>query len=244
LAFPAQPPWPSCRSTGLRGPSPGRTIKSKRLIGTALMTFCLSFGDAFPVHAVRSSSSCRQRRSTLNYSYQYELPLLGFPKIAPLPIKVCCVLSKRTSRRGSTLGMRLPSLIHGPFSSFLTTSTVCSASHRAGLLHPAAGCGVRHVSGLRRQNLPMQAPFPSIDSVLPQWRLTLRSLPLDKSSCHVTATDSLSLFQFAADSFARRKRRAPAPLHGPANLRALLRCRVRCSSPTLPPMYCPLLPWA
>jgi hypothetical protein len=54
---------------------------------------------------------------------------MGFPKIAPLPFKVCCVLSKRVSRRRCALGERLPSLKRGPSSSFLTTSTVCSATH-------------------------------------------------------------------------------------------------------------------
>jgi hypothetical protein len=90
---------------------------------------------------------------------------------------------------------------------------------------------------------PMQASVPTAGSTLPLWRRTLRSLPLDNSSCHVTVTDSLPLFQLAA-SLSFDASADLQFLHGPANLRALLRCRVRCSRPTLPPAHCPILPWA
>lgn len=200
------------------------------------MTFCLSFGDAFPVRAVRSSSRDSRCRGTSSRAAPCELPLMGFPKIAPLPFKACCVLSKLASRRRSALGVRLPGLTRGPSSSFLTTSTVCSASRPAGLLHPAAGCGVRHVSGSRLWPGSMQASLLAIDSTLPQWRPTLRSVPLDNSSSHVTATDSLSLFQLASVPFARRKRRAPVPSAGQPtsglcsaaeSVAARRRCRLR-----------------
>jgi hypothetical protein len=141
---------------------------------------------------------------------------------------MCRVLSKHASRKRCAIGARLPSLTHGPSSPFLTTSTVFSASHPAGLLHPAAGCGVRHVSEPHRWRAPMHAPVFAFRSALSQWRLTLRSVSLDNSTCHVTATD------FPLDVPVRivhfRPTQAPcsSSLRRPANLRALLRCRVRC----------------
>jgi len=90
---------------------------------------------------------------------------------------------------------------------------------------------------------PMQASVHTAGSTLPLWRRTLRSVPLDNSSCRVTATDSLSLFQLVCSLWADASADFQF-LHGPANLRALLRCRVRCSRPTLPPARCPILPWA
>jgi len=176
--------------------------------------------------------------------FRNELPLLGFPKIAPLPFKACRVLSKHSSRRRCTLGARLPSLTHGPSSSFLTTSTVYSASHPAGLLHPAAGCGVRHVSGYRRRPSPMQAPVCAFGSTLPQWRLTLRSVPLGISSNHVTVTDSLSLFQLALVPIVRRKRRTPDSSAGQPTSGLCSAAESVASPPTLPPARCPILPWA
>jgi hypothetical protein len=197
------------------------------------MTFCLSFGDAFPVHAVRSSSCDHLCRGTSDHTGQYELPLMGFPKITPLPFKVCCILSKHASRRKSTLGARLPSLPHGPSSSFLTTSMVCSASHPAGLLHPAAGYGVRHVSGIvqsthRCKHLLELSdfPFPSGAGpfeVFPSTTAPVTSPRLIPSRCSSRVGHS-QLTQAPVSS----------SLHGPANLRALLRCRVRCSWLTLP----------
>ena len=56
-----------------------------------------------------------------------------------------CVHSR--TNRGSSFGPRLPSLDHVPPLSFHPTPTVYSAQHPAGLLHPATGHGVRHVSG-------------------------------------------------------------------------------------------------
>jgi hypothetical protein len=140
--------------------------------------------------------------------------------------------------------VRLPSLTHGPSSSFLTTSTVCSASHLAGLLHPATGCGVRHVSRYRRWLSPMQASVCAFGSTLSQWRQTLRSIPLDNSTSHVTATGFPLVIPARFDSLCSTQAPCFGSLCEPANLRALLRCRVRCSPPTLPPARCPLLPWA
>lgn len=208
------------------------------------MTFRLSFGDTFPVVAAHSSLCFSWCRGTSFHTVRYELPLVGFPKIAPLPYEARCVLSKLTSRRWWALGARLPSLTHGPPSSFFTTSAVFSASRPAGLLHPAAGCGVRHVSGFCLWSSPVQAPVVTFDSTLSQWRLTLRSLPLDNSPSHVTATR----FPLAVPARFVPLRSTQAPcsdsLCVPANLRALLRCRVRCSPQTLPPVCCPILPWA
>ena len=75
------------------------------------------------------------------------LTLLGFSKIAPPPFEVPVVLSQQDFRRGPAFGTRMLRLVRGPSLSFLTTSTVCSNRLPAGLLHPADGHGVHHVSG-------------------------------------------------------------------------------------------------
>lgn len=75
-------------------------------------------------------------------------PLIGFSKIAPPPLKVPVVLSQRDFKRNPAFGTRMLRLVRGPSLSFLTTSTVCSNRLPAGLLHPADGHGVHHVSSL------------------------------------------------------------------------------------------------
>lgn len=91
----------------------------------------------------------------------------------------------------ATFGPELPGSGHVPSLSFLPTSTACSAAddhplagknhpfHVAGLLHPAADLGVRHVSGLRdpeiawglpRDATPFEA-FPSPVALAPSPRL-------------------------------------------------------------------------
>jgi hypothetical protein len=62
----------------------------------------------------------------------------------------------------SPFGTTLPGVAHVPPAWFLTTSTAFSAHRLAGLLHPAAGPGVRRVSGRspssRRQNPSKGSP--------------------------------------------------------------------------------------
>lgn len=150
----------------------------------------------------------------------------------PLRRLSVCVLSKDSFRRRSPLGTKLPRFALGPPSLFLTTSTVYPASHRAGLFRPATGHGVRHVSGGRRLALGavandcihcLRAGHRSL------WRQTLRSFPLDSSSCRVTATDALPSLS-SASALPPDDACAEAWLYlcGRVDLRALFRCRVRC----------------
>jgi hypothetical protein len=104
------------------------------------------------------------------------------------------VLSRSSLLGRSSFGPRLPHLVLGPPLPFLTTSAACPAHRPAGLLHPATGHGVRHVSvvylGLDSCSvLPRCAAGGS--RVGPTWRRTLRSFSLDRSSCCVTAADTL-----------------------------------------------------
>jgi hypothetical protein len=91
----------------------------------------------------------------------------------------------------------------------------------------------------RRKSLPA-GKLPS------QWRQALRSVPLDSSSCRVTATDSLSpSVEHIGATSQRRKRRSSVvplrtirpqglvPLSSPLRVQLRERCRI-----------CPILPWA
>jgi hypothetical protein len=85
--------------------------------------------------------------------------------------------------RGPPFGPELPRSGRVPPLPFFPTSAVCSTRHPAGLLHPASGHGVRHVSG---------PPFSFARRLrtrarLSQWRSTLRSFPLPSRSVGVTA---------------------------------------------------------
>jgi hypothetical protein len=90
----------------------------------------------------------------------------GSSKIAPPPTSAPCVHSR--SNRNPTFGLKLPRLRLVPSLPFLTTPTVYAAKYRAGLLHPAAGHGVRHVS----------SPSP------PHWRDDPKAFPLLRNSPH------------------------------------------------------------
>lgn len=85
-------------------------------------------------------------RSAASIRKSVELPLMGFPKIAPLSIEVLTVHSRILFQGRVSIGTRLPSLIRVPPAPFLTTSVVFSGDYPAGLLHPAADYGVRRVS--------------------------------------------------------------------------------------------------
>jgi hypothetical protein len=112
--------------------------------------------------------------------------------------------------------------------------------HLAGLLRPAAGHGVRHVSsaeplaqrvGLAAGAVPDGAsPFEAFPSTaaVPRHRdrCPLAVLPrLPSQSSSIAAPD-------------------PVRVRLSVDLRALLRRRVRCSVPAFPPKRCPMLPWA
>jgi hypothetical protein len=105
----------------------------------------------------------------------------GSSKIAPPPVQMSCVHSR--AGRGPSFGSKLPHSELVPPLPFLSTSAVYSAGHPAGLLHPATGHGVRHVSGsplpFARRLRGGGLPFP--------WCTTLRSFPLRDSALRVTA---------------------------------------------------------
>jgi hypothetical protein len=131
-----------------------------------------------------------------------------------------CVLSR--VGQGPPFGSELPNSVLLPPLSFFPTSTVYSARHPAGLLHPASGHGVRNVSASR--------PTPAPEGLgplarLPRLRFTLRSVPLlSRSGCVTALRDPLAV--------------APGP---PRPVRPCCHVRARRLSPvTRPQGFAPL----
>jgi hypothetical protein len=142
-----------------------------RILGSDLF-----FRDTLPVRAVRPASggarrSCRPRSGLLSW---------GSSKIAPPPVQMPCVHSR--VGRGPPFGPELPYSGRVPPLPFFPTTAVYSTRHPAGLLHPASGHGVRHVSGLPL----LFARRLGARARLPRWRHTLRSFPLRGRSQRVT----------------------------------------------------------
>ena len=163
-----------------------------------------------------------------------------------------CAPSAR-SRPGS---VRVPPL------SFLTTSVVCSTWRPAGLLHPAAGHGVRRVSGDEAR------PVSRSSSPLSPRRHALRSVPLVRSrtaSPRCTSRPHIATLPPRARLRCRHVHRRSLPSRRSCRF-PLLRCacrhalrlasgvsststlcsanRVRCPPPPLPVARGPMLPWA
>jgi hypothetical protein len=139
-------------------------------------------------------------------------------------------------------------LTRGPPLPFLTTSTVCSDWLPAGLLRPAAGHGVHHVSALlARGALILRCRVtltPCAGSPFP-WRPTLRSFPLATSS----ALRHHSRYLLAVTAGSSSLRAGVATITRNAltrqpDLKVLFRCRVRCCDQVLPPGSGSMLPWA
>ena len=133
-----------------------------------------------PVRAVRLSSGGARR------SYRCCSGLLsgGSSKIAPPPVQMPRVHS-RTSR-GPPFGPELPNSGRVPPLPFFPTSAAYSTRHPAGLLLPASGHGVRHVSSLPL----LVARRLRAGTRLSRWRHTLRSFPLRGRSWRVAALRS------------------------------------------------------
>jgi hypothetical protein len=247
LASPVSPPWPWHRGAGLRGCAPCRATRFLETHRRSPRDLRFSFGDAFPVRAVCSFLLLLVGRSLPGSGGVRRRPLLGFPKIAPPPYEVMCVHSRSSFRGRSPFGTRSPVLVRGPPLPFLTTSTVCTAHHPAGLLHPATGHGVRRVSvcssdlscqrvatlcGSRLGSRPHATPYPS--KLFPLQQL----LPCHHSRCPLAvANGSRSSSCRVATTGWRSIPRQP-------DLRALFHCRVRCRVLALPPDRGPMLPWA
>jgi hypothetical protein len=180
----------------------------------------LSYRDSLPVRAVLRASgptrrSCRPRFGLLSW---------GSSKIAPPPVQMPCVLS-RTSR-GPPFGPKLPNSGRVPPLPFFPTTAAYSARHPAGLLHPASGHGVRHVSGSLRARCPKARgrwlAFPG--GVLP-----FEVFPSAAGRFASPRADSLtSLFLVSGRGSARVATFGSAPVRLSLDLRALLRCEVRC----------------
>jgi len=136
-----------------------------------------------------------------------------------------CVLSQTS--RGPPFGPKLPRSERLPPLPFFPTPAVCSAQHPAGLLHPASGHGVRHVSDspvalcARRHSRFLAR--------LSRWRHTLRSFPPRSRPGRVTASRSPLAVVLAFDRRSARVATFGPPFAGHSpDLRVLLHCEVRC----------------
>jgi len=126
-----------------------------------------------PAALVRSRTEVRDRLRLLSWSSS---------KTAPPPTSPCASTPRLPEGPG------LPHPGHVPLVSFFPTSAAFSAHGFAGLLHPAAGHGVRPVSS-RRPTLkpttdpPPRRPFP-FEALPPNWPVpvtrSLSSAPLEE----------------------------------------------------------------
>jgi hypothetical protein len=181
LAFSTRPPCPSIDfvcddDAGLRGTSRsrapwGRVDQTARPSWPSLLLRRLN-----PACAVRRPWCARRLASRPDVSRPCGLrtPLMGLSNIAPPStwapgvLSRCfrcseelppCVFPKESAwRRGATFGPGLPRPEHVPSLPFFPTSTVCSTWHFAGLLHPAADPGVRHVSSRSSRAAGLTSP--------------------------------------------------------------------------------------
>jgi hypothetical protein len=151
----------------------------------------------------------------------------GSSKIAPPPAlhQVSC-----PGRASSSFGPRLPHLRHLPPLSFLATSAVYSTRHLAGLLHPAAGHGVRHVSGPWAWGPKTPGPLAFPDGVTPSEAFP--SSAAGASSPRITGFTAVPFPLVVGWSLAVR---CSPCCHGPRggrlsflDLRALIHSGVRC----------------
>ena len=98
----------------------------------------------------------------------------------PLRRKKCCASTPGGPK--PSIGPKLPRSGHVPPLSFHPTPTVYSAQHLAGLLHPATGHGVRHVSDVARRSSEEGWRGPPSSMTL-----TLRSVSLPDCRLRVAA---------------------------------------------------------
>lgn len=212
-----------------------------------------------------SSETSRFARSSALGSARRPRPVVGLlswgSSIAPSPIRPSCVHT-RLGRRPD-FGSGLPRPEHVPFLPFLPASTVSSAEGRsedpplrrpAGLLHPATGHGVHHVSdsltrplgraSTRRSrtrrsggNLPRGA-HPS--------KLSPPRQPSTMPSPRVVLSDSVAFTGWRALSPFRAMLATVSPRCAAqlADLRAFFRRGVRCKRATFPLRARSMLPWA
>jgi hypothetical protein len=194
LAFSTCPPWPCAASVEVARTCAGLPVRLHQGSGDLQpdpRDLRLSFGDAFrfarsvsipgaggvEVGARRppcSSPLDPVRIGTSSLGVVNVRPSVDMPAQRPLPMmswlrRASCWLDPRGVRAsqdsGTTFGSKLPPFELVPPLPFLPASAVCSAGPVAGLLHPAADHGVRHVSG------PMSASLgPSLEERGPRAR--------------------------------------------------------------------------
>jgi len=167
---------------GLRGsPRPVRLRAEGSTLNAAIMPFASPAKTRFRLVRSVGAVSLRSGRGPSIARLRVETPLVGLSKDRPSAVRSAwCPLPVPSLRRGGAPSARsLPGSEHVPLLPFLTTSAACSTRRPAGLLHPAAGHGVRRVSSpeARPVSRPSPAPFPR--------RHTLRSFSL---ACSRTAS--------------------------------------------------------
>ena len=144
--------------------APGRSLASLPVSARSRLRACLS---AARLSTFLASSPFRALLSPRLANLFAGLLSWGWPAPDGYPPGTCPPPLHRHIRRASTPGDRShlrprSSQLRSPVppSWFLTTSTVSSARRPAGLLHPAAGPGVRHVSD-REIGFPISRTLPA-----------------------------------------------------------------------------------
>lgn len=107
----------------------------------------LSFEDAFPVLAVRRLLAFPRAQGSLKRSLAMNFLSWGCQSSPLRRTSLSRVHSKQALQAAPVFGPGLLRPEHVPSLPFLSASTVYSARRHTGLLHPAAGHGVRRVSG-------------------------------------------------------------------------------------------------
>jgi len=146
------PPLTTVPHHGACGVSSRLDVLRERVVPRRVLHgLVLSFGDAD--HSVRSDRLRGLRHATTRGwlldgdRSPDRTPLVGLSSFTPPPTSTARVHSRLCSRESVAFGPGLPRPGLVPPLPFLPASTVCSTHCLAGLLHPAAGPGVRHVSG-------------------------------------------------------------------------------------------------
>jgi hypothetical protein len=167
-------------------------------------------------------------------------PLLGFIKDRPSASVISSVHSQMN--RSPPFGSKMPISEHVPSLPFLPTPTVYSTQHPAGLLHPATGHGVRHVSSLlparRPKALNLKRAFPSGASPyeafpsMTAWNASPRTVPSHRCSWLPAVSPPVL----------PRLGPRPSTDHSASGLCSITKSVA--NPPALPPTDRPMLPWA
>jgi hypothetical protein len=169
-------------------------------------------------------------------------PLVGFIKDRPsTDMSIECPLPAGSEE--PAFGPELPHSERVPSLPFLTTTTAYSTRHRAGLLHPAAGHGVRHVS-VGTDIDPKALEGTAIPNGAHPSKLFPPQQPLLRHTAEADSPKVYALSPLPALRSVRSRCRGHAGTRRRLGLRALLHCRVRCVLLALPPTVRPMLPWA